>query len=107
VTSRHLVGRAAEADYAPPSGWAAASTGYRRWTIVGETAGAVHTGFAICELEPGGSVPTHVHSFEESFHVLDGNAAVDTSEGAFLVPGRLRPDSLSRLHTPGATRATS
>jgi quercetin dioxygenase-like cupin family protein len=88
VTSRHLVRRAAEADYTPPSGWAAASTGYRRWTVVGETAGAVHTGFAICELEPGGSVPAHVHSFEESFHVLDGNGVVNTSEGAFMVsPG--------------------
>jgi quercetin dioxygenase-like cupin family protein len=88
VTSRHLVRRAAEADYAPPSGWAAASTGYRRWTVVGETAGAVHTGFAICELDPGGSVPTHVHSFEESFHVLDGQGVLDTSEGAFMVsPG--------------------
>ena len=88
MTSRHLVRRAAEADYAPPSGWAAAATGYRRWTVVGETAGAVHTGFAICELEPGGSVPAHVHSFEETFHVLDGNGVVNTSEGAFMVsPG--------------------
>jgi len=85
VTSRHLVRRAAEADYAPPSGWAAAGTGYRRWSVVGEEDGAVHTGFALCELAPRGSVPTHVHSFEESFHVLEGDGAVDTSEGAFRV----------------------
>ncbi len=85
MTSRHLVRRAAEADFAPPSGWAAAGTGYRRWAAVGEQDGAVHTGFAVCELMPGGSVPAHVHSFEESFHVLEGDGVVDTSEGVFRV----------------------
>ncbi|MGH8776039.1 MAG: cupin domain-containing protein [Jiangellaceae bacterium] len=53
--------------------------------MVEEQAGAVHTGFAVCELDPGGSVPAHVHSFEESFHVLDGSAVVETTEGAFRV----------------------
>jgi quercetin dioxygenase-like cupin family protein len=88
MTSRHLVRRAAEADYVSPAGWAAGATGYRRWTVVGEAVGAVHTGFAICDLAPGGSVPVHVHSFEESFHVLGGDGVVDTSEGSFRVaPG--------------------
>ena len=57
--------------------------GFRRWSVVDEAAGAVHTGFGICELEPGGSVAAHVHSFEESVHVLDGEVVAATSEGAF------------------------
>lgn len=68
-----------------PSGWAATASGYRRWSVVDEGAGAVHTGFGICELDPGGSVPAHVHSFEESFHVLAGTGVVETPDGAWQV----------------------
>jgi quercetin dioxygenase-like cupin family protein len=85
VTSNHLVGRAADAVFAPPSGWAAGAKGLRRWSVVGEDTGAVHTGFFLGELDPSGYLPTHVHSFESSFFVVDGVGIVDTSEGAFRV----------------------
>lgn len=85
MTERHLVQRAAQAGFAAPEGWAAGATGYRRWTVVGEDAGAVHTGFGVCELDPGGSVPAHVHSFEESFHLLSGTAVLTTPDGSHLL----------------------
>jgi mannose-6-phosphate isomerase-like protein (cupin superfamily) len=48
----------------------------------------VHTGFALCDLEPGGALPTHVHSFEESFYVVAGSGVIASSDGAFTVgPG--------------------
>jgi quercetin dioxygenase-like cupin family protein len=88
VTTNHIVGRAADAVFAPPSGWAAGAKGMRRWTVVSEAAGAVHTGFFIGELDPGGYLPSHLHSFESSFYVAEGEGIVDTSEGAFRVgPG--------------------
>jgi mannose-6-phosphate isomerase-like protein (cupin superfamily) len=43
----------------------------------------VHTGFVINELDPSGSIPWHVHSYEESFYVLTGTTVVDTIEGSF------------------------
>jgi quercetin dioxygenase-like cupin family protein len=56
--------------------------------VVGEDAGSVHTGFAICELPPGAAVTGHVHSFEESVYVLEGDVVIDTGEGSFaLGPG--------------------
>ena len=86
--SRHIVRRAAEADYVVPGGWAAGADGYRRWTVVDEPSGAVHTGFGVGSLAPGGTVPAHVHSFEESVYVLDGTGVLDTNEGSFLLgPG--------------------
>jgi quercetin dioxygenase-like cupin family protein len=85
MTSRHLVRRGVEAVAAVPDGWATHSRGFRRWSVVDEQAGAVHTGFGACELDPGGSVAAHVHSFEETFYLLDGEAAVETSEGATLL----------------------
>jgi len=87
VTSRHLVSKAADRTFAAPTaGWAQAGKGFRRAAIVDETtAAAVHTGFGICELDPGGSVPAHVHSFEQSFYMLEGSAALDTGDGSVLL----------------------
>ena len=82
MSSRHLVRRDGELDLAVPVGTTA--TGFRRCFVVDEeTPGAVHTGFAICELEPGGAIPAHVHSYEDSFFVLRGELVVDTGDGAF------------------------
>jgi mannose-6-phosphate isomerase-like protein (cupin superfamily) len=70
---------------APTTGWASAATGYRRGMAVGEDDHAVHTGFMISELDAGGSIPWHVHSFEESCYVVTGTAVIDTAEGSFRI----------------------
>ena len=70
---------------APSTGWASEATGYRRGMAVGEDDHAVHTGFMISELDPGGEIPWHVHSFEESFYVVAGTPVIDTAEGSFRV----------------------
>ena len=88
MTSRFLVRRAGQAEPAVPDGWAGHSQGYRRWPVVDESTVAVHTGFGVCTLEAGGSVAAHVHSFEESFHVLEGEVVLSSGEGSFLLrPG--------------------
>ena len=70
---------------APTTGWASTATGYRRSLVVGEDEHAVHTGFMINELDAGGSIPWHVHSFEESFYLIEGSGVIDTAEGSFRV----------------------
>ena len=70
---------------APSTGWASEATGYRRGMAVGEDDHAVHTGFMISELDAGGEIPWHVHSFEESFYVVAGTPVIDTAEGSFRV----------------------
>ncbi len=79
---RHLVRQAADAQYRDDGG-------LRRWSIVDEsTPAALHTGFGICELPAGGSVPPRVQSFEECFYVLDGSVVLRTPAGATLLrPG--------------------
>jgi quercetin dioxygenase-like cupin family protein len=55
---------------------------------VDEAAGSVHTGFGIGEVDPSGSIDPHVHSFEESLFVLDGEVVLRTPETAALLrPG--------------------
>jgi len=84
TASRHLVRWADEARYAGPPEWAPDATGARRWAAVDDQTIAVHTGFGICELEPGASVPGHVHSYEQSFFILEGEVVLTTPEGSFL-----------------------
>ncbi|WP_327699004.1 cupin domain-containing protein [Streptomyces sp. NBC_00459] len=61
------------------------SDGFRRRPVIGEEDGSVHTGFGLCELRPDGAVGAHVHSYEESFHVLDGSVILDVPEGSYLL----------------------
>ena len=87
MSPRHLVRAAADATWGLPPALEGHVKGYRRWTVVDEGAGAVHTGFGIGEMEPGGRLDWHVHSYEESLYMIDGEVVLYTSEAAV----RLRP----------------
>jgi quercetin dioxygenase-like cupin family protein len=82
--SRHVVKRAAEASFEVPLGWAGTGRGFRRWNVVDESV-AAHTGFGVCELAPGGSLPSHLHSYEQSVYVLAGSVVLDLPDDAFLL----------------------
>ena len=86
--NRHIVHRAEDATFEVPAMYGNGSRGLGRWSLVDHTSPAVHTGFGICELSAGGEISSHVHSFEESFHVTSGEVVLDTPEAsALLVPG--------------------
>lgn len=89
MNSRHIIARAADATYAEPEEYRGHSQGLSRWSLVDDShPAAVHTGFGISQLEPGGTVDAHVHSFEESFYVLEGEVVCETPGGAVtLGPG--------------------
>lgn len=86
--ARFIVRRAAEAHYLDVGALAPGAVGMTRWRGVGEDDGAAHTDFGITRLAAGGSTATHVHSFEESFYVLEGEVVIVTPEGTVrLVAG--------------------
>lgn len=86
--AHHIVKKAAELDYTVPPEFEGRSSGYTRDSVVDEPGGGVQMGFAVARLEPGGHVDTHVHSFEETLYVVDGELTVDTPEGSYrLVAG--------------------
>jgi quercetin dioxygenase-like cupin family protein len=65
------------------------STGFRRATYVDQSIGSVHMGVGICYLEPNGLIPPHVHSFEESFYILNGSVIAQIGEEAYVLgPGQ-------------------
>ena len=66
----HLV-RAADIRTAPE--YPHHSVGMMRASLVDRSVGSVHTAFGLCALAKGGSLDTHVHSFEELFYILEGS----------------------------------
>ena len=88
MNARFVVRTGADAEYVNPGALAPDSSGLTRWGAVTEDDGAVHTGFGISRLAPDGSVPTHLHSFEEGFHVIEGSVILVTPEATVeLVAG--------------------
>lgn len=83
--ARFAVRRQADAGFGSPGPLAPESVGMTRWAAVGEADGTAHTDFAITKLSPGGFAPSHVHSFEESFHVLEGEVILATAEATVLL----------------------
>lgn len=81
--SEHIVKKADQVAYETPQEFVGRSAGYGGEMVVDEAGGAVQMGFRMSRLAPGGSVDSHVHSFEESIYVIDGSLVVDTPEGSF------------------------
>ncbi len=88
MESKHLVRTVDQAVFEVPPSFAALSRGYRRWSVVNRESGSVHQEFNLCELDPGGAIDAHVHSFEESIYVLEGEMICETGDGIFVLgPG--------------------
>ena len=61
---------------------------YSRCSVVDGSVGSVHMGVGLCALKAGGRIDTHLHSFEESVYVLEGNPTlVLDGRGYPLAPG--------------------
>jgi quercetin dioxygenase-like cupin family protein len=64
------------------------SEGYAHKSLVHRAEGSVLTGLSLNELAPGGRIDPHVHSFEESFYVMSGEALVVINGASYHVtPG--------------------
>ena len=62
--------------------------GYTHAPLVDDTTESVHTGLSIDELAPGGTLPPHVHSYEESFYLLSGEAILRVHDHTLPHPVR-------------------
>lgn len=98
--SVHIVKTTADLVFETPSEFEDRSEGYTTAEIVDEPGGSTLMGFRIGRLDPGGLAGTHVHSFEESLYVVDGELVVDTPEGSYrLVAGDYALLPVGTTHT--------
>jgi quercetin dioxygenase-like cupin family protein len=64
------------------------SSGFRRATYVDLAVGSVHMGTGVCTLDAAGDINPHIHSFEETFYILEGSINVQIGDHAYtLRPG--------------------
>jgi quercetin dioxygenase-like cupin family protein len=75
--AHHIVKAGSELAFATPPGYEDHSAGYLGDPVVDEAAGGVQMGFQVSRLDAGGRVDTHLHSFEETFYVIEGDLVVD------------------------------
>ena len=78
-TARHLLVRREDVRF--EVGLPEHSTGLTRALLVGGHTGATHTGLMLVELD-GGSIDSHLHSFESTFYVLAGEPVLYLEETA-------------------------
>jgi mannose-6-phosphate isomerase-like protein (cupin superfamily) len=76
----HHVSRIDPASARTPAFFDQSSKGFRRATYVDRGMGSVHMGVGICYLDPDGVIQPHLHSFEESFYILEGKATLQTGQ---------------------------
>ncbi len=98
MPSRHIVRTADQEDFKLPKAFEKLSSGFRRWCIVDGPNGSVHQEFSICELNPGGTVGAHVHTFEEQIYVLEGQLICETGDGTYA----LEPCDYGVIHVSSA-----
>lgn len=100
----HFVRNASEYEPTHHPILAAHSTGYQHAVLVGPGCCSVHTGLSLNVLAAGGVILPHLHSFEESFYVLEGSAVVDVGESAWRVgPGDYGVCPVGTVHAWRAT----
>ena len=84
----HYVSKIDEAIAQIPKLYKNQSTGFRRAAYVERAMGSVHMGTGICYLNANGISQPHIHSFEQSFYILDGNVIAQIGDQAYLLsPG--------------------
>jgi quercetin dioxygenase-like cupin family protein len=81
------------------------SSGYAAASLIDRSTGSVHTGLSLNQLAAGGTIDPHVHSFEEGFYVLSGEAIVTIGTASY----RLGPGDYAavKVGTPHAWRAAA
>jgi quercetin dioxygenase-like cupin family protein len=84
----HHVARIDAGAARTPERYKGRSAGFRRFDYVDRSVGSVHMGAGICTLEADGHIEPHVHAYEESFYLLEGQVIAQIGERASLLgPG--------------------
>jgi quercetin dioxygenase-like cupin family protein len=78
----HHFGTFDDSALVPHGVYAGHGEGYRQAALIGPHTGSVHTGLSVAQLDPGGMLAPHVHSFEEGFYVLEGEAVLAIGDTA-------------------------
>jgi quercetin dioxygenase-like cupin family protein len=95
----HFYGRSSDIALSAPGLFASHSRGYTRASLVDHTTGSVHTGISMNVLAPSGSIAPHLHSYEEGFYILEGEAVLSVADRSWrLGPGDFGAFKVGTVH---------
>ena len=81
----HYVGKFNESAIKAHAMYENHSEGYRQVSLVDHGTGSLHTGLGVHQLEAGGTLLPHVHSYEEGFYILSGEVLMSLNDKAYLL----------------------
>jgi mannose-6-phosphate isomerase-like protein (cupin superfamily) len=76
----HFVSKIDSSTAQTPKLYEGHSVGFRYAGYVNRDMGSVHMGTGICYLDVNGKIESHIHSFEESFYILEGDVTLQIGE---------------------------
>lgn len=76
----HYVSKIDSSTAQTPKLYEGHSNGFRYSGYVNRGMGSVHMGTGICYLDANGKIESHIHSFEESFYILEGDVTLQIGE---------------------------
>jgi quercetin dioxygenase-like cupin family protein len=95
----HFHGRLDDIPLTAPRLYANHSQGYTQASLIDRATGSVHTGLSMNQLAPAGTISPHLHSFEEGFYILEGEAVLSVADRSWrLVPGDFGAFKVGTLH---------
>jgi quercetin dioxygenase-like cupin family protein len=104
----HHFGTFDDSALVPHDVYAGHAEGYRQAALIGPHTGSVHTGLSLAQLDAGGVLAPHVHSFEEGFYVLEGDAILAIGDTAVRLRagdyGALKVGTVHGWRNPGSGR---
>ena len=104
----HYFSKFQESALGPDPLYAGHSEKYSHASLLDHTIGSVHTGVSIDELAPGGTIAPHVHSYEEGFYLMSGEAIVSINGQAYRLRagdyGVAKVGTLHAWRNTGSTR---
>jgi quercetin dioxygenase-like cupin family protein len=95
----HFHGRSDSIASSAPRLYADHSKGYTQASLIDHVTGSVHTGLSMNQIAPSGTISPHLHSYEEGFYILEGDAELSVADRSWrLRPGDFGVFKVGTLH---------
>ncbi len=95
----HFKGSSDDIALTVPPAYGNSSRGYTQASLIDHATGSVHTGLSMNQLALSGSISPHLHSYEEGFYVLEGEAVLSVADRSWrLGPGDFGAFKVGTLH---------
>ena len=104
----HYAGKFNDQSLRPPRTYLNHCEGYTQASLISHDSGSIDTGLTMNQLDAGGTVAPHLHSYEKGFYVLSGQVLLSRNDEAHLLrPGDYGVIKVGTIHAWRNTGTTA